>query len=293
MPHAAPPYAQRWHHGREMKRPPGERINPREYGVEVIGDRLAKPFVCRHHYAGSYPAAHVAFGLFRKTGVHPARLVGVAVFSEGVRSAAAMPKWTGFPRDRGTELGRLVLLDEVLHNGETYMGGKAFDALRAMRVMDPATGRERPRFRAVLSYSDPVARRSALGQIIKNGHVGCIYQGLGAIHPGFGAARTLHLAPDGRVVHPYAFDKVAKGRRNAAAAERAILAAGCPPRLPGEVPDAWVARAKAALRPFRHPGNIAYVWGLDRDAWTRIRALHGDGLPYPKIGREPFRSMAA
>lgn len=265
-------FDQRWAERREVLRFRGDRINPGEYGVEVIGDAVAKAFVTAQHYSGSYPAAHCAVGLFRRVGVAPARLVGVAVFSEGVQSTLAMPKYTGFDRSEGTELGRLVLLPEVPFNGESWFIRRAFDALRAAK----------PRLRVVLSYADPVERTTAAGQVVKPGHFGTIYQASNALYLGRATPRTLRLAPDGTVLHPYLFNKVARERRGAAYAERALLAAGAAARLPGEAPAAWAARVASEMRTIRHPGNLTYAFGLDGEAWARIRALHPARPPYPK-----------
>lgn len=54
------------------------------------------------------------------------------------------------------------------------------------------------------------------------------------------------------------------------------------PALPGETEQAWIARVRRSLRRMSHPGNLAYAFGLDGEAWARLRAMHGQGLPYPK-----------
>jgi len=75
---------QRWNNGRDYWRPVGEVFDPARYGVEVISeDRIAKAFVERHHYSGSYPAARVRVGLFETTGYTAPELVGVAVTDIG------------------------------------------------------------------------------------------------------------------------------------------------------------------------------------------------------------------
>ncbi len=279
---APAPFDQRWERRQEFRRTAGTRIDPTEYGVEVVGDGIAKPFIREHHYSGSYPAAHVAIGLYRRTGLAPARLVGVAVFSEGVRSQLAMPKWTGFDRADGTELGRLVLLPEVPYNGETWFITRAFDILRTMTVQDPHARVDRQRFRVVLSYSDPIERQDAAGNLVKPGHFGTIYQATNALYVGRATPRTLHISPSGQVVHAYAFDKVAAGRRNHQSAARSILEAGVSGMAPDEAPRDWVARVKAELATIRHPGNFTYVFGLDAGAWRSLRLMHGKGFAYPK-----------
>src|SRR3546814_3196988 len=42
-------------------------FQPADYAVDVIPDRMAKPFIERHHYSGSYPASRLAIGLFRQS----------------------------------------------------------------------------------------------------------------------------------------------------------------------------------------------------------------------------------
>lgn len=270
---ASLPFDQRWADRREHRRTPGERINPAEYGVDILGRKEAKAFIIQHHYSGSYPAAHLAVGLYRKVGVQSSRLVGAAVFSEGVRSHEAMPRWTGFERQHGTELGRLVLLPEVLHNGESWFITRAFDALRTAR----------PYIRVVLSYCDPLERRTSQGQLVKPGHFGSIYQATNAIFVGRAAARTLRMLPDGRVLHPYVLYKAKHLKKGWAAAVHAIEAAGGPERE-GESVAAWIDRVAATLRPVRHPGNFTYTFGLDAGAWSQLHAMHGSGFPYPKAG---------
>jgi hypothetical protein len=73
-----------------------------------------------------------------------------------------MPKWTGFARDQGIELARLVLLPDVHYNRETWFITRAFNILRGMTVRDSVSGLIRQRFRVVLSYSGPVERRNAV-----------------------------------------------------------------------------------------------------------------------------------
>lgn len=270
------PFDQRWQDRAEVRRTPGDRINPRCYGVDVIPSRVAKPFVCQHHYSGSYPADHVAVGLYAKHGVARSYLAGVAVFSEGVQSGKAMPRWTGFDAAAGTEIGRLVLLPEVPHNGESWFIARAFAALRAAK----------PQVRVALSYSDPVERTTAAGQVVKPGHFGTIYQASNALFLGRATARSLLLLPDGRVLHPYLFDKLRHRRQGWAYALRAVeqagAVAGVEARRWGEDEATWLGRVRGALRPLRHPGNLTYAFGLDREAWASLRTKHGGGLPYPK-----------
>ncbi|WP_372393881.1 hypothetical protein ABMY26_00015 (plasmid) [Azospirillum sp. HJ39] len=49
--------------------------------MDIVAEASERELVRQHHYAGSFPAARLSVGLYRKTGVAPAALVGVGVFS--------------------------------------------------------------------------------------------------------------------------------------------------------------------------------------------------------------------
>lgn len=247
---------QRWRERRTSYRPAGEPIDPARYSVALLDrDRDARDFVVRHHYAASYPAARLRVGLFRDRGaVWSPELVGVCVFGVPM-SQAVMPKWLGADVE-GVELSRLVLLDEVPANGETWFLARAFRLLRSAL----------PEVRGVLSFSDPVERTTADGAVVKPGHIGVIYKAMGGRYLGRANASTLLLDPAGRVVSARAVSKVRTEDQGRAYAERALLDAGAPPRRTGEDPGEWVTRClrEAPWRRLRHPGNHAYVWPLDR-----------------------------
>lgn len=243
---------QRWRERRDRYRPAGEVIDPSRYGVDVVEERDARPFVERHHYSGTYPVARLAVGLHRARRWVTPELVGVAVFSVGVQPAA-MPRWAGVDASAGVELGRFVLLDDVPGNGESWFLARAFRALRA----------QLPDVRAVLSYSDPLPRHTATGALITPGHVGVIYQAFNARYHGTGSARTLYLDDAGRAISPRALDKIRNTERGWEGAARRLVAAGAPLRQPHEEPAAWLERVRTTLRAVRHPGNHVYTWALD------------------------------
>ena len=258
---------QRWRERCATFRPAAEPIDPRRFGVELLdGDREPRAFVERHHYSGSFPAARVRVGLFRTRAWVTPELVGVAVF--GVpQSEAVLPKWTGYGNDGAVELSRFVLLDDVEGNGETWFLARAFRLLRAAR----------PELRAVLAFSDPVARRAADGRLVTPGHVGTIYQAFNGRHVGRANPATKYQAPNGRDVVKRTLDKVATGERGWRYSRESLLDAGAPAQLQGEDDAAYVARVRGAFLRYRHPGNLAYVWPLAAGV-----ALPRDGLAYPK-----------
>lgn len=244
---------QRWRRRRDSYRPAGEPIEPHRYGVEVVEEAAARRFVVEHHYSAAFPAARLCVGLYRAG----AGLVGVAVFSVPMQPRS-VTRHAGQAPAAGVELGRFVLLDEEPANAETWFLARAFRDLR----------REKPGVRAVVSYSDPLPRTDEAGAEVKPGHLGIIYRAFNGRLVGRSSPRTLVLARDGRVVSGRTLSKIRNGERGAAAGYETLLQMGAPRRTPGEADAAWVARALAE-GPFRrlpHPGNLAYVWGLDDEA---------------------------
>jgi hypothetical protein len=258
---------QRWRDRRAAFRPAGELFDPKRAHVDQIDERTAKAFVLRHHYAASYPAARFRAGLFWKpSSCSAAVLAGVAVFSVPMNQRAVPHYFDGLEPNAGVELGRLVLLDDVPANGESYFVARAF------RLVRQAIG-----VQAVLSYSDPVPRISLAGAVVKPGHVGTVYQALNAAYRGRSSARTMLLAADGRAVSHRALSKLRADDRGAGYAYAQLRELGAPARNPLESGAAYVARAIAGFRTQRHPGNHVYAWRLDG------RRPAG-GLPYPKQG---------
>lgn len=262
---------QRWRERRGTYRPAGEVIVPAHYEVAPIpDDRTARAFVEQHHYAGTYPAARYRFGLY-----WGGLLVGVAVFSHPMndRVLAVFPGET----IESVELGRLVLLDRVPGNGESFFVARCFEHLRREGLV------------GVVSFSDPVRRLCSAGRPVFRGHIGNVYQALNGIHDGRSTARTLLLLADGTVFSGRAAQKIRAGERGHEYAAMQLVRAGRAAGLrlaapaPADDPRAWLARWLPLLtRPLRHPGNLRYVWGLDRAA-KRHLARTVRALPYPKF----------
>lgn len=257
---------QRWRAHRDTYRPAGEPINTSRYGVELIeSDTLARGFVCSHHYSGSYPAARCRVGLYRMR-----ELVGVAVFSVPMNFKTVQAYAPRLDHNEGVELGRFVLLDEVPANGETWFLARAFRILHEVK----------PGVRMVLSYSDPVPRRSIGGAVVLPGHVGTIYQAFNGRYVGRGRKRRLVLAPDGRIVSERALSKLRNGERGEVYAYEQLIGLGAPRRRPLEDPRKYVQRALSTgpFRIVRHPGNHVYLWSPDRNTRTSFPSA----LDYPK-----------
>jgi hypothetical protein len=262
---------QRWRETRESYRKRGEAFNPSRFGVELIdSDTEARDFVARHHYSGSYPAARLRVGLYRQRAWIVPELVGIAVFSVGVQPAA-VPAWVpGLAPAQGIDLGRFVLLDDVPFNGETWFLRRAFSAL-AVALTD---------VRCVLSYSDPLSRRTEAGHLVTPGHVGAIYQAKGARYAGRTRANWILLDGAGRTLSARSLSKIRLEESGHEAAARALVQRGAPKRTTGESNGAWLERAlrEGAFRRVRHPGQHVYLFAPDG------RALAGPALAYPKKG---------
>ena len=226
-------------------------------------DAVPKAFVRRHHYSGTYPPAQLRAGLYTR-----GELVGVAVLSPGA-SKRALDKALPYPDACRAELSRLVLLDEVPANGESWFMARVF-ALAA-----------RQGFEAVVAYSDPEQRVTGLGEVVFGGHIGTVYQALSARYTGKTNTRTWRFFPDGSVLSDRCLTKLRerdKGWRYVAAL---LVSHGAPspPRRSADFED-WRLRAVCAVTTTRrHHGAHRYVWGLD----PALRRHLPESLSYPKI----------
>jgi hypothetical protein len=271
---------QRWRKRRTSYRPAGEVINPREYEV-VLGpgkSAEAKAFVVEHHYSGTYVAGKRSGLLYRR-----GQLVGVGAFSIPQRAEVL----DNLPCDRAEalELGRLVLLDEVPGNAESWFGSRAMELLR------------REGFAGVVMFSDPVPRRRADGHMVMPGHRGIIYQALSATYTGRTKAETKWLLPDGTIFGRRTMSKARNGETGRGYAIEQLVAAGASP--PGDDIVAWLTTELPRIaRPFRHAGNHRYLIPLSR-ACRRALPAHLErrgmaALPYPRaVDPEPEVRCAA
>jgi hypothetical protein len=208
-------------------------------------------------------------GLFRERS-----LVGVCVFSIPINNSV-VPRYTGQAADRGAELGRFVLLDEVPYNAESYFLAGAFKVLRELR----------PELTAVVAYSDPMPRATAAGQIVLPGHVGIAYQASNARYLGRASSKTLHLAPSGVALSTRAVSKVRLQEHGAESAEKRLVRLGAPPRTLGQHPADWINGVLAGntFRRVRHPGNHIYAWALGtRRAKVALVEAFAPALAFPK-----------
>lgn len=267
--------SQRWRDRRDAFVPSSTTIDPSTLSVDVVDcHRVAKPFVERHHYSGSFPASRLSVGLFRNGTAGRSDLVGVATFSQPINNAS-VPCHAGLDDHlQGVDLGRLVLLDDVAGNGETWFLSRAMKALR----------RERPGILSVVSYADPMTRRAPDGTLVKPGHVGQVYAVMGAAYRGRTKPRSETITPDGQLFSERALTKIRNGESGRAYAIAQLVARGAPSPI-GDDGRAWLEglRQSGFLSKRRHNGNHVYVFEMTRSARMAGRDL--PRLPYPAIDR--------
>jgi hypothetical protein len=257
----SPAVCQRWRDRHPSWRPDREHFNPLAHEVFAFSDDATpKAFVERHHYAASYPAARFRFGLHQRF----VGLVGVAVFSVPMHPAVLAP-WS--MRD-AVELGRLVLLDEVPANAESWFVRRCLDLLT------------REGLAGVVSFSDPEPRTTSDGQLVFVGHAGTVYAALGARFAGRATARTLRLLPDARSFSARAASKIRSRERGWEYAVEQLVAQGARAPAAGEDLRPWLAAQLPRItRTMRHQGNYRYLLGLTEGARKMLPA----GSPYPKL----------
>lgn len=261
-------HVQRHREGAVRWRPAREVVDLSGLDVASLNRDCARGFVERHHYERSYPAGRFRFGLFER-----GALVGVAVFSQPVNdlSTACLPG----ERLERVELGRFVLLDRVGANAETWFLGRCFDALRR----EGLTG--------VVSFSDPVPRRTVAGAVVMPGHVGIIYQAHNAVYLGRSRSERRRVLPDGTVAHNRTLAKIRNQERGWRPAVDELVAHGAGAPEQGEDMRRWLERELPRItRSVPHDGNHKYAWTLrrrDRRHLERYVEQRGPALPYPKI----------
>lgn len=266
---SASPFCQRWRDRRASWRHVSEGgFDRSRFEVAPIAEADARALVAAHHYARTSPPSRLRYGLFEA-----AQLVGAALLSVPPQDSVLTNVFPELaPREESLELGRLVLLDSVPANAESYF---------LARVWELAAGAD---VRGVVSFSDPLPRAAEDGRAVAPGHIGIVYQASNALYLGRGTPRTLTLLPDGTVLSDRSVQKLRADDRSCGTVERQLVAAGARQREAGEPTSAWVreALATARLRKVRHPGNHRYAFTLgDRRARRSVRVAL-EPRPYPK-----------
>ena len=269
--------SQRWRDRRDRWVPNSSVIDPRQFSVDVIDPKVARDFIASHHYLGrNIPPVRLTTGLFRNGPGGKPELCGAVAFTVPINNAA-VPRHTGMAPQFGVELGRLVLLDDVAGNGESYAVSRSFRLLRATL----------PQIEAVITYADPAPRQAPDGTLTQKGHVGLVYAALSARSLGQQKRRRQLLLPNGQVFSDRTASKIRNNESGSAYAIRQLLDHGAPSRPPGQSPADWLTAlvSQGFLRTRMHPGVHAYSWGLTKKA--RLAGRHLTLFPYPRRAADP------
>lgn len=324
VPSATPGITQRWQERHDSYRSTAERFEPSEWRVDVMtGGReegglrslsvrrgtweVGKDFIVQNHYAASFPQVRVMVGLYR---ARDGLFSGVATY--GNAKASQAKKYGDVGLDEILELNRFVLFDSVPGNAETWFLARATDLAREVHS---ARGHA---LKVLLSFSDPVPRRCAAGNLTMPGHIGNIYQAYNAMYAGMSSSKVLHLDARGVAPDPRMLSKIRSLDGDGevggpTAAVRFVEDHGAPPRKPRETHARWVERALAssAFRRFEHSGNHTYLWTYGPKSFQRdfmvegppVRPRKGEivdlqagrvrhpGLIYPKNPRQLYLNL--
>jgi len=265
-------------------------FDARRYAVTVLDEAPARAFCTAHHYSSAWPAARLRYGLIDlcDRGEHAGRpgavpvaggtLVGVLVLGVPMHVGVLLgPFPTLEPYQESLELSRLVLLDAVAANGESWFCAHAFRLAAEVGV------------RGLVAFSDPVPRwRTASGhsELIMPGHCGYVYQGLGSAYLGRATPRTLTVLPDATVLTARALAKVRNGEQGHLGVAARLVGLGASPLLPAQNRAGWLRQAlsEVGARQLRHGGNHRFAFALGRTRAERSRVtIAQPAHPYPKL----------
>jgi hypothetical protein len=255
------------------------RFRPARYVVGPVDFAPARAFVATHHYAASYPADRLRYGMFDRELPDPATsgrpaLVGVAVLSVPVHPGVLTSVFpTLEPYTESLELGRFVLLDECPANAESWFLARAFRLAAEAGI------------RGIVSFADPVPRATADGRTIMPGHVGYAYQGSGALYLGRSGRRPLLVLPDGTVLNARSVSKVRNGERGAGGVERRLVRLGARPPAADEDPGTWLRTAldDVDARRIIHRGVHRYAFRVGDRSQRRRTEVARPAEPFPRV----------
>jgi hypothetical protein len=271
--------SQRWREGMSDFVPNTGTVPKAAYEVEQIDGAVAKCFVKKHHYLPNFPQIGAAYGLYTNCG---AKLVGVAIWSNAARNSEV--RYGRVEKNEIRDLSRLVLLDEVPGNAESFFVAEARrQYLKYHKTKKRTFGgskRTPSKLRVLLSMSDPVPVSDSEGNIILPGHIGNVYQALNAYYVGRSSPKTqLVVTPGGHIMAGRGYSKVDAWLRDDSKAGRGgeTMLDRLDKMLPvrgfkearrrsGKTTEALLkekdgrGRNRWGLRTQHHPGNIVYAW---------------------------------
>ncbi|MBQ1048480.1 hypothetical protein KBX50_08385 [Micromonospora sp. C51] len=263
-------YCQRWDRRRPSWRHASEGgFRASRYRVVPLAEAPAKAFVTVHHYSKAWPSAKLRYGI-----VEGDDLVGVAVLGVPMsQRVLTKPFPTLKPNRQSMELSRLVLLDQVPANAETWFLARMFRLAAEEGV------------RGIVAFSDPMPRIVG-GRILMPGHLGDVYKAFArSVYTGRATKRTLSMLPDGTVLTARSAAKVTGWERGAGGVVARLEDLGAPRFDPAGwmTPTAWLSHAldRIAVR-VRHRGNHRYAWTIGDRATRRRTPIALQERPRPQ-----------
>jgi hypothetical protein len=141
---------------------------------------------------------------------------------------AALPELIPYPEP--LECSRFVLLDECPGNSESWLLARCHAELLVAGV------------RGVVSFADPVPRRTASGTPIMPGHCDRIHQATNGIYARRATARTIKVLPYGTVLNDRAAQKVRRHEQGHQYVEAGLIPLGASVPRAGCDPAEWLRR---------------------------------------------------
>ena len=237
-------------------------FNPRRYTVTPIEWGAAQRFVTTHHYSGAFSSAVRRYGLIDRW---KDKLVGACVLGNSMGPHVLRSPFPGLkPCHESLELSRLVLLDEVPSNAESWFAAEAL------------THAARKTLRGVVMYSDPNERTTPAG-LIMPGHLGIIYQALNCWYVGQSKARYEDHLPDGTVLPERTASKIRGLEQGYRGAVRRLVALGADDpgdmtRMTDDERGDWTVHALTAVRAtrVRRDGKHRYLLATGTRTQRRV-----------------------
>ncbi len=255
-------------------------FNPDRYATIEISWREAQEFVVAHHYSGAFSSAVRRYGLID---LWHEELVGALILGNGMTPAVLNSPFPHLAAGKQTlELSRLVLLDEVPANAESWFVAQALGRATQQGL------------RGVVMYSDPSERLTPAG-LVMPGHLGIVYQALNCWYVGPSKARYEDHLPDRTVLPERTASKIRGLERGWRGAVRRLVAIGATP--PGDLTRmteaeriTWLAAALAEVGATRVKRSGKHRYLLACGSRAQRRATYA-GVPLERHPSYPKHPM--
>jgi hypothetical protein len=224
-------------------------FNPARYSVAELAYGPARTFVVAHHYSGAFSSAVLRYGL---VDLWTDQVVGVCVLGNSMGPHVLLSAFPSLrPSEQCLELSRLVLLDAVPANAESWFVAAALELAAARGVL------------GVVMYSDPNERITPHGKVMP-GHLGIVYQALNCWYVGESRPRYEDHLPDG-VLPERTASKIRGLERGYGGAVRRLIRLGAD-----------------------DPGDLTAMTEGQRGAWTRAALAQAGVTRAKRFGKHRY-----